>query len=539
MKKIVSLLVVLAMLLSVAPAVFAEGDFGGESYQELVMGENVAVYTAETDTAREQAAYFTWTAEADGVLTIDFSDDDEATVWCSINHFRNDVPIDEMYIEEHGGVLSVEVLAGDVLTLQVEEYNYQDATLHFTASFTSGAPEDGMAGSGTDADPWILTDLSAPITGTFTSEADGDHYYLFVATEAGTISWGPWSGCALFITLNGAFVDSDFVDVQAGDEFLLNAWALYGIGDYSVTLTFEASAAEGGGEGGEGGEGDEGGEDVEGLILGDNTFQVPGMGSFSDVFVAPVNGTLIITVTEMVVYDPDSGDYVEVSPATQLSRMGYYDLIVNDEETNSHVYTLEVVAGETVTICIAAMSDGAMATVNLTMEAAEGGEAGNDTPASGTVDVTVDTPIIFELVLESDDTVTIDLTSTSGWEVHIGNATGDVDSRYWSDSDGAPIVEALPAGTYTITIYGYDEETWFYTDATITYSITVGVEETTEVGDVNGDGKINARDARELLRWVAGLIDTEIDETIADYNNDGKVNARDARALLRKIAGLE
>ena len=52
MKKIVSLLVVLAMLLSIAPAVFAEGDFGGESYQELVMGENVAVYTAETDTAR-------------------------------------------------------------------------------------------------------------------------------------------------------------------------------------------------------------------------------------------------------------------------------------------------------------------------------------------------------------------------------------------------------------------------------------------------------------------------------------------------------
>ena len=45
--------------------------------------------------------------------------------------------------------------------------------------------------------------------------------------------------------------------------------------------------------------------------------------------------------------------------------------------------------------------------------------------------------------------------------------------------------------------------------------------------------------ARELLRWVAGLIDTEIDETIADYNNDGKVNARDARALLRSIAGLE
>ena len=45
--------------------------------------------------------------------------------------------------------------------------------------------------------------------------------------------------------------------------------------------------------------------------------------------------------------------------------------------------------------------------------------------------------------------------------------------------------------------------------------------------------------AVDLLRWIAGLVDTEIDEAIADYNNDGKVNARDARALLRKIAGLD
>jgi uncharacterized protein YjdB len=66
-----------------------------------------------------------------------------------------------------------------------------------------------------------------------------------------------------------------------------------------------------------------------------------------------------------------------------------------------------------------------------------------------------------------------------------------------------------------------------------------GRVESTEVGDINGDGRINARDARELLRWIAGLVDTEIDEAIADYNNDGKVNARDARALLRKIAGLD
>ena len=60
------------------------------------------------------------------------------------------------------------------------------------------------------------------------------------------------------------------------------------------------------------------------------------------------------------------------------------------------------------------------------------------------------------------------------------------------------------------------------------------------LGDANGDGVINARDARLLLRYAAGLVDAaELDLVAADYNGDGKVNARDARALLRAIAGLD
>ena len=57
---------------------------------------------------------------------------------------------------------------------------------------------------------------------------------------------------------------------------------------------------------------------------------------------------------------------------------------------------------------------------------------------------------------------------------------------------------------------------------------------------MNGDGRINARDARALLRYLAGLTEEgEIDLTAADYNGDGKINARDARAILRFIAGLD
>lgn len=65
-------------------------------------------------------------------------------------------------------------------------------------------------------------------------------------------------------------------------------------------------------------------------------------------------------------------------------------------------------------------------------------------------------------------------------------------------------------------------------------------ETQTELGDVNGDGKVNARDARALLRYIAGLAqESEIDMAAADYNGDGKINARDARAMLRAIAGLD
>ena len=60
-----------------------------------------------------------------------------------------------------------------------------------------------------------------------------------------------------------------------------------------------------------------------------------------------------------------------------------------------------------------------------------------------------------------------------------------------------------------------------------------------EPGDVNGDGRVNARDARALLRYLAGLVEeNELNLAAADYNSDGRINARDARAILRYIAGL-
>lgn len=59
-------------------------------------------------------------------------------------------------------------------------------------------------------------------------------------------------------------------------------------------------------------------------------------------------------------------------------------------------------------------------------------------------------------------------------------------------------------------------------------------------GDLNGDNKVNAIDARIALRIAAQLVVATQEQLIAaDVNKDGKVNATDARKILRVSAQLE
>lgn len=60
------------------------------------------------------------------------------------------------------------------------------------------------------------------------------------------------------------------------------------------------------------------------------------------------------------------------------------------------------------------------------------------------------------------------------------------------------------------------------------------------MGDVNGDGKITAADARLALRIAANLhLPTQTQKTTADINSDSKITAADARKILRISANLE
>ena len=57
------------------------------------------------------------------------------------------------------------------------------------------------------------------------------------------------------------------------------------------------------------------------------------------------------------------------------------------------------------------------------------------------------------------------------------------------------------------------------------------------LGDVNGDGKVDAVDARWVLQAAAGMRTLE-NATAADVNGDGKIDAVDARWILQAAAGM-
>ena len=68
------------------------------------------------------------------------------------------------------------------------------------------------------------------------------------------------------------------------------------------------------------------------------------------------------------------------------------------------------------------------------------------------------------------------------------------------------------------------------------FKLTVN-EYTGQLGDVNGDGYVNATDAGLVRRYVAKL-DAELIEGVADVNGDGYINATDAGLIRRYVAKL-
>lgn len=75
----------------------------------------------------------------------------------------------------------------------------------------------------------------------------------------------------------------------------------------------------------------------------------------------------------------------------------------------------------------------------------------------------------------------------------------------------------------------------YFKDAALTEETTLN-EVTLYVGDVNGDGKLNAKDVTHLMRVLIGT--RTADPDFADFNGDGKVNAKDVTALMKYLTSL-
>jgi len=91
----------------------------------------------------------------------------------------------------------------------------------------------------------------------------------------------------------------------------------------------------------------------------------------------------------------------------------------------------------------------------------------------------------------------------------------------------------------TADIDGGTSVTQAYIDyAFVTYSAQSTLPAKLLRGDLTGDGKINAADARVALQAGAGKVTlTGNDPALGDANRDGKVNAADARLMLQMGAG--
>ncbi len=107
---------------------------------------------------------------------------------------------------------------------------------------------------------------------------------------------------------------------------------------------------------------------------------------------------------------------------------------------------------------------------------------------------------------------------------------------YYLNAEGKleELVAVVDAANRTVTVELTHFSTYILVDE------DSKIQPDVQMGDINGDGRVNSRDARLLLRYLAGMCDENevIFLDAADFNADGRLNVRDARALLAFLAGL-
>ena len=159
----------------------------------------------------------------------------------------------------------------------------------------------------------------------------------------------------------------------------------------------------------------------------------------------------------------------------------------------------------------------------------------------------------YEWTAQCDGVLTLTMPEKN-WTVVVYNLTVGDDGQ-WFDAPGENVIniQVKKGEVFHININNFNEIAEMFLGGKVVFTASVsydhsyvdgkcqhcGQEETQgKPGDVNGDGRINARDVRVLLQYLAGMSTEEPTMAVADFNGDGRINARDARAILTHIAGL-
>lgn len=119
----------------------------------------------------------------------------------------------------------------------------------------------------------------------------------------------------------------------------------------------------------------------------------------------------------------------------------------------------------------------------------------------------------------------------------IASITPSGQSVTWTSSNTS--VATVIGGTITALVPGTTTITAKFTYNGITYSQTCTIIVTNRLGDVNGDGLVDAADADLISRYDAGIIALTSDQLkVGDVNGDGVVDAADAGLISRYDAGF-
>ncbi|MBQ7875161.1 MAG: hypothetical protein IJ306_08420, partial [Oscillospiraceae bacterium] len=338
MKKLISLLMALVMVFSMAPAVFAEED------GSVVLLDETAVIEDSW------GADYYLTAPGDGNITITFDDTTGYDIEYQV--LINEIDANRKYSYEDGYTYTWMVSEGDSIYLNIclmSEGSYVAGNIDFTFVYTTVAAStetETITGTVTfeDSDSAYngkTISYTAPTTGTLTLNLipyDDIDVEWKIEVNGNARWFDTPSGSST--TQSAELVRGDLVEIfiATADGYNSDGWLNYAPGTVDYELIFTPSA-----------EGDGGDDEIDTVLeLGDNELSLAAGESYSAsyYFTAEEDGLLTLDVAGLIMHSPFEGT-MDVSEYPEDYIGGALYIYVNG---NYYEEPISVTAGETVEI---------------------------------------------------------------------------------------------------------------------------------------------------------------------------------------------